>query len=652
MSSLGSYVKERREALSAKHSGYSIRSVAKRIGIHHSYLSKLERGENAPLTEERIHALARLLGEDPEVLMALAGKLSERTTAIIRSDPAAFQESLASLQSRMARQAGLPADSPTQRLAQRKNELEELTRLLRDEIRQRQVLEGQLREQQKVQSTILQNLRDVSVVLLDTQFRIVWSNTPVTDNPSSLMHQLGAGNCGQLGPDGSEANPYCTAWRALKTRTIQNGAYRSIDGRHWLLRSAPVLATDGTVTQIVHLQFEVTELLQARQALEASEERWKFALEGSRGAVWDYDIPTGRVQHSPMWMAMLGYAGHEFELTIDQWERMLHPDDRGPAMDTLAAHVRGETEFYDFEYRLLCKDGSYKWIHSRGKLMEKGTTGAATRITGTHHDMSQRKAIEEQILANEAFLETLLGSIEEGISVLAPDMTVRYANPTMVRWYAEGCNPVGKKCHQAFHQLGECCSRCPAVRSLRTGRNEFEVLEVTSSTSVRSIEFSAYPIRDMNGDEVTGVIVFVRDITAKRQSRTTPEPDAQLRDMYEAAPIGMCTVDAAGRFVRMNSRYARLHGYASARQMMRSVHSESEAFASPSDWAALQEQILVREEITGFECRIRCKDGTTPWTSRSIRVTRGDRGGVRGWDVFLEDIQSRKSRELAPGDMR
>lgn len=84
-------------ALSTKHSGYSIRSVAKRIGIHHSYLSKLERGENAPLTEERIYALARLLGEDPEMLMALAGKLSEDTSARIRSNPAAFQEFLATL---------------------------------------------------------------------------------------------------------------------------------------------------------------------------------------------------------------------------------------------------------------------------------------------------------------------------------------------------------------------------------------------------------------------------------------------------------------------------------------------------------------------------------------------------------------------------
>ena len=98
MSALGSYLTERRKALAAKHSGYSIRSVAKRIGIHHSYLSKLERGENAPLTEERIHALARLLGEDPDLLMALSGKLSDRITGLIRSNPQLFLSSLETLE--------------------------------------------------------------------------------------------------------------------------------------------------------------------------------------------------------------------------------------------------------------------------------------------------------------------------------------------------------------------------------------------------------------------------------------------------------------------------------------------------------------------------------------------------------------------------
>jgi len=519
MGALGSYIKERREALSAKHTGYSIRSVAKRIGIHHSYLSKLERGENAPLTEERIQALARLLGEDPETLLALAGKLSDRTTSLIRGNPEAFRNFLADLE-----KGAPPAAAATAtRLTQRQNELEELTRLLRDEIQQRQVLENQLREQQRVQSTILENLRDVSVVMLDPQFRIVWSNTPVTENPSHLLQQGGKASCGRAGDTGPEQNSFCTALRALRSHTVQNGTFQSPDGKKWLLRSAPVLDAEGKIAQIVHLQFEVTELLKTRRALEASEERWKFALEGSRSAVWDYDIPSGRIQHSPMWMGMLGYEPDEFELSRELWESLLHPDDRTQASLTLDSHLRGNMEFYDFEYRILCKDGSYKWIHSRAKVMERTAAGTPLRITGTHYDMTERKAAEEQILANEAFLETLLGSIEEGISVLAPDMTVRYANPTMIRWYAEELPVIGRKCHEAFHQMGECCARCPAVRTLKSGRNEFEVIEINAANDSRSIEFSAYPIKEKPEGEITGVIVFVRDITAKRQGRKTSD---------------------------------------------------------------------------------------------------------------------------------
>ena len=518
MSALGSYLSERRKALAATHSGYSIRSVAKRIGIHHSYLSKLERGENAPLTEERIHALARLLGEDPDLLMALSGKLSERISTLIRLKPHIFLNTVAALENQD--ESALPAPDPRQ--DQRKHELEELTRLLRDEIRERQILESQLREQQRVQRTILDNLQDVSVTLLDSQFRILWSNFPVTESPASILNQNGLRHCDAAdGKDRveAEAGAFCTAWRAMKTRKVQNGTYRSPDGRHWLVRSAPVLDPHDAVSQIVHMQFEVTELMQAKQALEATEERWKFALEGAREAVWDFDVPSGRMQYSPMWFTMLGYGEGELDPTVAQWEALVHPEDRVPALNMLNAHFRGETDFYDFEYRLRCRDGSFKWIHSRGKLMEKSIDGEPVRIIGTHYDMSGRKAAEELILANEAFLENLLGSIEEGITVLSLDMTVRYANQTMTRWYAEELPVVGRKCHQAFHRLGECCFRCPAVRTLRTARTEFEILEIASSTASRAFEFSAYPIKDAHSGALTGVIVFVRDISAKKRIR-------------------------------------------------------------------------------------------------------------------------------------
>ena len=307
---------------------------------------------------------------------------------------------------------------------QRKNELEELTRLLRDEIRERQVLESQLREQQRCSAPSWRTCKDVSVTLLDSQFRILWSNSPVTESPAHYLNQHDHKTSDAASANGrseSESGAFSTAWRAMKTRTVQNGTYRSPDGKHWLVRSAPVLDVHDAVTQIVHMQFEVTELMHAKQALEASEQRWKFALEGAQEAVWDYDVPSGRLQCSPTWYTMLGYRDGDLDPTISQWEALLHPEDRVPALNMLSAHFRGETDFYDFEYRLRCAAmGSYKWIHSRGKLMEKSSIGTPMRIIGTHYDMSERKAAEEQILANEAFLENLLGSIEEGISVLAP----------------------------------------------------------------------------------------------------------------------------------------------------------------------------------------------------------------------------------------
>ena len=86
----GSYIRERREALREKDSSYSLRQVAIRIGIEPSYLSKIERGEQAYLSEEKIIALAKDLDEDSDVLLALSGKISSDVQEIIRKRPKLF----------------------------------------------------------------------------------------------------------------------------------------------------------------------------------------------------------------------------------------------------------------------------------------------------------------------------------------------------------------------------------------------------------------------------------------------------------------------------------------------------------------------------------------------------------------------------------
>ena len=88
---LGDYIREKREALRETDRRFSMRQVAAHVGVEPSYLSKIERGETNPyLTEGKIRLLAEYLGEDPDVLLALSGKISQDVQEIIRKRPQLF----------------------------------------------------------------------------------------------------------------------------------------------------------------------------------------------------------------------------------------------------------------------------------------------------------------------------------------------------------------------------------------------------------------------------------------------------------------------------------------------------------------------------------------------------------------------------------
>ncbi len=86
----GEYLRKARERLRKSDASFSVRQVAVRVGIEPAYLSKIERGEQAPPSEETIRRLAAELGEDPDVLLAMAGKVSKELQAIIRKRPQLF----------------------------------------------------------------------------------------------------------------------------------------------------------------------------------------------------------------------------------------------------------------------------------------------------------------------------------------------------------------------------------------------------------------------------------------------------------------------------------------------------------------------------------------------------------------------------------
>ena len=132
------------------------------------------------------------------------------------------------------------------------------------------------------------------------------------------------------------------------------------------------------------------ELRHAVEQLRSSEERWKFALDGARDAMWDFDVVAGEEHVSSRWPEMLGYADGELDTSYGAWERDIHSGDRAAVLARLQACLSGSTAIYESEHRVRCKDGSWKWILARGKVMARDEYGKPLRMIGTRSDITER----------------------------------------------------------------------------------------------------------------------------------------------------------------------------------------------------------------------------------------------------------------------
>ena len=134
-----------------------------------------------------------------------------------------------------------------------------------------------------------------------------------------------------------------------------------------------------------------------KEKLRISEERYKLSIEGSQDGIWDRDLKTNEIYFSSRWKSMLGYENNEIVNTYKSFETLLHPDDRDIALSAIDNHLKRNTPFYHVEFRLKCKNGSYKWIFARGKaLFDKD--GIPYRIAGSHTDISEQKKMEYKLV--------------------------------------------------------------------------------------------------------------------------------------------------------------------------------------------------------------------------------------------------------------
>ncbi|MEY8201199.1 MAG: PAS domain-containing protein, partial [Colwellia sp.] len=254
---------------------------------------------------------------------------------------------------------------------------------------------------------------------------------------------MGVGSCGTAAftnerviIEDIQNHPYWTSYKELASKTGLRACWsepiRSTQGKvlgtfaiyHHEVNQ-PTAANIELIEQAASLASIAIEKTQANLALKASDEQMQLVLAGAELGFWDWNIATGKVERNERRATMLGYTYKEIKHTTSQWADFIHPEDRAKAWQSINDVLEGRSKSHSLEYRMLTKEGSYRWVHDQASVMQRSDKGKPLRMSGTHSDITNRKLAEEKLkLAASVFTharESIIITDTTGIIIDAND---------------------------------------------------------------------------------------------------------------------------------------------------------------------------------------------------------------------------------------
>jgi PAS domain S-box-containing protein len=343
---------------------------------------------------------------------------------------------------------------------------------------------------------------------------------------------------------------------------------RTLEGR--VLEIVSRMLPEGGM---VRTYSDVTSYVQAEEALREERQRLEWVLEATRPGIWESNLESLEMTINERWAEMLGYTVEELmPTTMNTWRRLVHPHDIGRAQQQLDAHLAGEYPYYECDIRMRHRQGHWIWINDRGRVHRRDETGRALYMSGTHLDISDRVAAQEEVRALNASLER---RVEERTAELERSMkdmeTISYSIAHDLRAPLRSVNGFAALIAEEEAERLSPVARDMFNRIARSSRNMGQMItDMLELLRVVRVELDAVPV-DMNAlaqsvaevlaSDVPQALIGVQelpgalgDATLLRQVLLNLMDNALKYSRHQAQPSVVVGYDSAQRcyFVRDN----------------------------------------------------------------------------------------------------
>ncbi|HET7774208.1 MAG TPA: ATP-binding protein [Burkholderiaceae bacterium] len=257
-----------------------------------------------------------------------------------------------------------------------------------------------LREHEVLQA-ILRESPDL-VMVMDENDRFVIGNKALADllgtQEAELIGRRAADFPAARGQTGMSWRSSEDARQAGRTVILTEAVHDATSGqtRQFYSLKHPFRTASGA-THLLVIARDITAMLDEQERIRQLQQRLSDILDIAGEGMWDWQLASGRVENNARWCEMLGFAPSEAERRIGDFEALLHPEDREPVRERLAQALASADGSYSSTHRMVRRDGTVLWVEDRGRVVERDAQGVPLRMLGAVSDITQKRAIEEQL---------------------------------------------------------------------------------------------------------------------------------------------------------------------------------------------------------------------------------------------------------------